>query len=118
MGTSASNSGPKKNTELLPTWATNTGSSDIGQGDGDGGSNNNNPETEAPDSANTDNNHNEEVSGSTTSITDTTPVTTGNWGVAKGALSRYANGTGGSSLRKAANSYVKTLGGSSKATKA
>lgn len=112
MGTSASNGGPKKNTALLPTWATNPDSGDIGQNEGDSAGNNDNSETEKPDNADVNNNQAEKILNSDTS------AITGNWAAAKGALSRYAKGTGGSSLGKAASSYVRTLGGSSKATKA
>lgn len=91
MGTSASNNGPKKNASLLPSWAS---TSDEGSSESSIQNNGNENLTLSNDSQNT-----------------------GNWGVAKGALSRYANGTNGSSLRKASRSYVKALGGSSKATK-
>jgi len=114
MGTSSSNSGPKKNMALLPTWATNPDEGEKGQ-DEDNYGDNSNSETESPENSDTNNsnaNQGEEVTASNN------PAITGNWAVAKGALSRYAKGTRGSSLRKAANSYVRTLGGSSKATKA
>lgn len=122
MGTSASNGGPKSNTPLLPTWATNSdnvtneegenGENEQGGGEEVSGDENNgiSPEIQAKTDGN--NSQNGGV------LTLNTNATTGNWAVSKGALSRYAKGTGGSSLRKAANSYVRTLGGSSKATKA
>jgi hypothetical protein len=110
MGTSASNGGPKRNTELLPTWATNPDDGNNGQNEE--GDNNDSPETESP--LNIDNSA---ANQSETSVANA-PAITGNWGAAKGALSRYAKGTAGSSLKKAASSYIKTLGGSSKATKA
>lgn len=100
MGTSASNNGPKRNTSLLPSWALDlNGDSDenINQND----RNENSPHENEPQTAENSN----------------TATITGNWAAAKGALSRYAKGTNGSSLRKASRSYVKTLGGSSKATK-
>lgn len=119
MGTSASNSGPKKNTELLPTWAANMTDSDSGKEGDDSasdGSSNDASETGLPESSTNTNNNNSNQS-------ETKPASsplhiTGNWGAAKGALSRYARGTAGSSLKKAARSYIKTLGGFSKATKA
>ena len=100
MGTSASNNGPKRNSSLLPSWASNlddTSNDDKSQ-------NGNNDKPTDPNDSQTSDNSNE------------SPIT-GNWAAAKGALSRYARGTNGSSLRKASQSYVKTLGGSSKATK-
>ena len=118
MGTSASNSGPKRNTELLPTWATNPGESNNEQGGG--GSND---EGNISDGSEEESSKNPEADSSGSKQNVETPATytpaiTGNWGAAKGALSRSAKGTGGSSLKKAASSYVKTLGGFSKATKA
>ena len=118
MGTSASNSGPKRNTELLPTWATSPGDGDNGQDNEDSGvegNNNDGSETEGPKNIDPDISNSSQSEDTPASHT---PVITGNWGAAKGALSRYVKGTGGSSLKKAASSYIKTLGGSSKATKA
>jgi hypothetical protein len=118
MGTSASNSGPKRNTELLPTWAANPSDGNNGQDGDDGadeGNDNDGSETEA--SGSTDTNSSNPNQSEETPASHAPPIT-GNWGAAKGALSRYAKGTTGSSLKKAARSYVKTLGGSSKATKA
>lgn len=100
MGTSASNNGPKKNSSLLPSWASsleNTSNDDKSQ------NGNNDKPIDSNDSQTSDNSNESAI--------------TGNWAAAKGALSRYARGTNGSSLRKASQSYVKTLGGSSKATK-
>lgn len=117
MGTSASNSGPKRNTDLLPTWAINPDNGKNGQGDegsSDEGNDNEGSETKPTTSIDADNSNGNQSE----TPAFNTPATTGNWGAAKGALSRYAKGTGGSSLKKAASSYVKTLGGSSKATKA
>lgn len=98
MGTSSSNSGPHNNTDLLPSWATGSDSSGL--------------ENNTSGEANTRNS--QSVDSSKTSKSPST----GNWAGAKGALTRYANKTKGSSLKKAARSYIKTLGGSSKATKA
>lgn len=100
MGTSASNNGPKKNSSLLPSWATEP------NGNSSDGENQNNGNEKTPEN------------GSETSENPISPSSTGNWGAAKGALSRYIKGTNGSSLRKASRRYVKTLGGASKATKA
>lgn len=100
MGTSASNNGPKRNSSLLPSWASslNDGSDD--------NTNQNSGDENSPLS-----------DGSQTAETFNEATITGNWAAAKGALSRYAKGTNGSSLSKASRSYVKTLGGSSNAVK-
>ncbi|MDP1728436.1 MAG: Qat anti-phage system associated protein QatB [Bacteroidota bacterium] len=109
MGTSSSNTGPKKNTPLLPSWAM----TDIDNNSDDESTEKGGIEEDNGDIA-IDNSQKKEKENE---IVKQNPQLTGNWGVAKGALTRYANKIDGSSIKKAAGSYVKAIGGAKKATK-
>lgn len=106
MGTSASNGGPSGTSSLLPSWY---------------------PSINPPSSSsnpNDENDNTEQDSNSATplpvdqyDVVTPLPVSTENWSNAKGAFTRYTKSTAGSNIRKAARSYVRTLGGSRAATK-
>lgn len=109
MGTSSSYKGPKNRSPLLPPWAPPV------------------PDEEEPDSPNENDpaqkNDEEEPNGETTSTTGPSPQDepaeiTGNWGGAKGYMSKLAAGNSGYNLSNAAKSYVKAIGGANKASKA
>ena len=107
MGTSSSNGGPSGITSLYPTWYNNgnTGApvlqpgGNSGGGEGESGEDSGSPQT-VPQA-----------------VPDAAPPLSGNWKDAKIAFTRYSKKTGGSSIRKAARSYVGTLGGSRGATR-
>lgn len=112
MGTSASNGGPKGSSPLLPDWYNPSQSDGDNQdtledGNNDAGgendtSNNNNPENNVlPEQSNT----------------NETNQSTG-WSKSKGALTRIAKSTSGSSIQKAGRKYVSGLGGKRGATRA
>lgn len=88
MGTSASNKGPKGTPSLLPSWIV-----------------------DSPELTSSNQNSDKDDESATQN-----PQTT-NWNEAKSSLSRYANGTKGSSLAKAGSKYLKSLGGASAAAK-
>lgn len=103
MGTSSSNGGPSGKSSLLPSYY-NPSAAD-----------NHVISTTAPAPNAID------VSAQPTTNTEppiiqtsprNTPSFTGDWTVARGAMTRFANRTAGSSVRKAAKNYVRTLGGS------
>jgi hypothetical protein len=111
MGTSASNGGPKGSPRLLPDWYNDPPTPPPPPipppGDDD-------PEREpTPDAP-----PNDKQPTDRPAIEALPNAATTNWGTAKGALTRYSNGTSGSSERKAGNRYVSSLGGSRSATKA
>lgn len=110
MGTSASNGGPKGSPPLLPDWFNllppDGNNQDEPQevnndSDGENISTNNN---DSPEQNNFD------TPNQTNQSTD--------WGKSKGALTRIAKSTSGSSIRKAARKYVGGLGGARGATRA
>ena len=97
MGTSSSFGGPKGRPLLLPPWA------DEESGDND---QNDNDESEGDNSKESDSSENPEED-----------KLSGNYLGAKKSLSRYVNGDSGYSVRNASKSYVRSLGGSIKATR-
>ena len=109
MGTSSSNGGPSGKTSLVPSWyGGGTGSST--QQPASGGT--------ASNLATANQNTSAQGQGAQQANQQgAIPATTGNWKDAKGAFTRYSKNTGGSNIRKAAKSYVRTLGGSRGATR-
>ncbi|KUJ55634.1 Qat anti-phage system associated protein QatB [Chryseobacterium aquaticum] len=115
MGTSASNGGPKGSPPLLPDWynpsppdGDDQEAPQDGNNDSDGendATNNNDPEnTDSPEQNNSD------APNQTNQSTD--------WAKSKGALTRIAKSTSGSSIQKAGRKYVSGLGGRRGATRA
>ena len=96
MGTSASGTGPKGKTPLLPSWATDS---------------DNAPETDEKNNQQSDDTLNETVD----SKPETVP--TQKLSGTKSILTRISNGGGGSSFKTFAKSYIKSSGGSRAATK-
>tara|TARA_R110000764_G_scaffold238612_1_gene336033 strand:+ start:2363 stop:3199 length:837 start_codon:yes stop_codon:yes gene_type:complete len=96
MGTSASGTGPKGKTPLLPSWATDS---------------DNAPETDEENNQQSDDTSNETVD----SKPETVP--TQKLSGTKSILTRISNGGGGSSFKTFAKSYIKSSGGSRAATK-
>ena len=96
MGTSASGTGPKGKTPLLPSWATDS---------------DNSPEPEEDNNQQSDDTSNETV--------DPKPETapTQKLSGTKSILTRISNGGSGSSFKTFAKSYIKSSGGSRAATK-
>lgn len=93
MGTSSSFGGPKGKSPLLPPWAPNGDSPDSDNNDND-------PEKgDAPKKENNENDLSKNYSG------------------AKRALSRYINNATGITVKHAARSYVRSLGGAKKASR-
>ncbi len=105
MGTSASNGGPRGSVPLLPDWYTDNNSSSAPPA-GDNMPPDGNPPL--------DNNPTHDTINSPVAV----PDNSSNWGPAKGALTRLANSTSGSSRQKATRNYIKSLGGARGATKA
>lgn len=104
MGTSASNSGPKGSQPLLPDWY-NPSPPDIDNQDAQqDGNNSSEVENDLQDQNNSD------TQNPTNQSTD--------WGKSKGALTRIAKSTSGSSIQKAGQKYVSGLGGRRGATSA
>ncbi|QIL40422.1 hypothetical protein G7074_14795 [Pedobacter sp. HDW13] len=93
MGTSASNNGPVGRSPLLPPWYQPSAGT---------GENNYDTSESSPDKKNN------------ADKIDSQP----NWTSGKGALKRLANGTRGSSMRKAGAAYVRSSGGATSATRA
>jgi hypothetical protein len=110
MGTSSSNGGPSGKTSLVPSWYGG-GAGDSGQQAADGGVAGSNPGS--GDQNNSDQGQGPNQANQPVAI----PTTSGNWKDAKIAFTRYSKNTGGSNIRKAAKSYVRTLGGSRGATR-
>lgn len=96
MGTSASGTGPKGKTPLLPSWATDS---------------DNAPETDEKNNQQSDDTLNETVD----SKPETVP--TQKLSGTKSILTRISNGGSGSSFKTFAKSYIKSSGGSRAATK-
>lgn len=115
MGTSASNGGPKGSPPLLPDWynpsppdGDNPDTPQDGSNDSDG----ENDSTNDNDSTNNDSQdqNNSDTQNQTNQSTD--------WGKSKGALTRIAKSTSGSSIQKAGRKYLSGLGGRRGATRA
>ncbi|AZB25999.1 hypothetical protein EG339_16090 [Chryseobacterium bernardetii] len=115
MGTSASNGGPKGSPPLLPDWYNPSPpdgeNQDVPQ-DGNNDSDGENDSTNENDSSNNDSQdqNNSDNQNPTNQSTD--------WGKSKGALTRIAKSTSGSSIQKAGRKYVSGLGGKRGATRA
>ena len=97
MGTSASGTGPKGKTPLLPSWANGSGDS---------------PQTE-------DDENNQQSDDTSNDTEDIKPksVPTQKLSGTKSILTRISNGGKGSSFKTFAKSYIKSSGGSRAATK-
>ena len=109
MGTSASNGGPKGSPPLLPPWYNDNSPQRPEQ---------DNPPPEQPDGGtepNPDQNDGTPLGSPDVPAKD---LISKKWGGAKGALTRVANNTNGSSFQKAGRKYVASLGGSRSATRA
>ncbi len=98
MGTSASGTGPKGKTPLLPSWANSPDSSPETEQDENGDELENSPSS-TPDSK-SDMVPEQKLTGT------------------KSILTRISNGGGGSSFKTFAKSYIKSSGGSKAATRA
>lgn len=109
MGTSSSNGGPSGRSSLLPSYYN------PGPVDGQGSPSN----TGAPVPVGTGDGMAQPGASPAPPATNPVnmPTVTGDWKVAKGAITRFAKRTAGSSVRKAAKNYVRTLGGSRGATR-
>lgn len=112
MGTSASNGGPKGSPPLLPDWfnpsppdGNNQDTPQDGNNDSDGENDSTN-ENDSQDQNNPDTQNQNPTNQST------------DWGKSKGALTRIAKLTSGSSIQKAGRKYVSGLGGRRGATRA
>ncbi len=114
MGTSSSGGGAKGRTPLLPSWATGSAGT---------------PRRMPDDSDNKDDgNENDSLSGPDEKeesgkkpdkeAKSPKPELTSDWTPAKSSFTRFVTGGGGAqAFRKAANSYVRSIGGSAKATR-
>jgi hypothetical protein len=113
MGTSSSNGGPSGVSSLLPSFyrpsSIGVGSGSPANGNRNGNSNSDGAEQDDDDSDGPPENQNVQV--------QPVPASTDNWTNAKGAFTRYTKNTAGSNIRKAARSYVRTLGGPRGATR-
>lgn len=112
MGTSASNGGPKGSSPLLPDWFNPSppdGDNQDTPQDGNNDSDGQNDSTNNNDSVNNDSpeQNNSDI-----------PNQSSDWGKSKGALTRIAKSTSGSSIQKAGRKYVSGLGGRRGATRA
>jgi hypothetical protein len=111
MGTSSSNSGPSGISSLLPSWYNSPPE----------GSENSVADSEASDGHQDNGNGSENVAPPPYDQNDQTPNATPNrtenWKDAKGSFTRYTRSTAGANIRKAARSYVRTLGGTKGATR-
>jgi len=110
MGTSSSNGGPSGKSSLLPTYYSSGASPNQGQQPTDSGGT-----ADGMDGVDQSNSAIQQV-GQPTVLP--TLLISGDWGSAKGAFTRFTKNTAGSSIRKAAKTYVRTLGGSRGATRA
>lgn len=109
MGTSASNGGPKGSPPLLPDWYNPSPPDGDNQEAPQDGNNDSEGENDSSNNDSQDQN-NSDTQNPTNQSTD--------WGKSKGALTRIAKSTSGSSIRKAGNKYVSGLGGRRAATRA
>lgn len=110
MGTSASNGGPKGSPPLLPDWYNPSppdGDNQDAPQDGTNDSDGENDSTNENDSQDQNNSDNQNPTNQST-----------DWGKSKGALTRIAKSTSGSSIQKAGRKYVSGLGGRRGATRA
>lgn len=115
MGTSASNGGPKGSPPLLPDWYNPSppdgDNHDVAQ-DGNHDSEGENDSTNENNSSNNDS-RDQNISDNQNPTNQST-----DWGKSKGALTRIAKSTSGSSIQKAGRKYVSGLGGRRGATRA
>lgn len=109
MGTSASNGGPKGSPPLLPDWFNPSRDGDNQDAPQDG-NNDSDGENESTNNNDAPEQNNSESPNQTDQSTD--------WGKSKGALTRIAKSTSGSSIQKAGRNYVSGLGGRRGATRA
>lgn len=109
MGTSASNGGPKGSPPLLPDWY-NPSPLNI--------DNQNTPQDGENDSSNDIDSSNNDSQNQNNSDNETLTNRSTDWGKSKGALTRIAKSTSGSSIQKAGRKYVNGLGGRRGATRA
>jgi len=104
MGTSSSNTGARGNTSLLPSWAPGA------------------PLPPTPPQQNLKPGNQGAVDLAIPSLSksgkNNSNLQTDKWSGSKGALTRYAKGTGGGNIKKAAQGYVRTYGGYKKAASA
>ncbi|HIT90862.1 MAG TPA: hypothetical protein IAC41_10660 [Candidatus Merdenecus merdavium] len=110
MGTSASNGGPKGSPPLLPDWFNPAPTDGNNQDEPQEGNNDSNGENESTNNNDSPEQNNSDTPNQTDQSTD--------WGKSKGALTRIAKSTSGSSIRKAGRKYVGSLGGARGATRA
>lgn len=115
MGTSASNGGPKGSSPLLPDWYNPSPPDGDNQDSPQDENNDSNGESDATNNNDSTNNDSQDQNNSdkqnpTNQSTD--------WGKSKGALTRIAKSTSGSSIQKAGRKYVSGLGGRRGATRA
>lgn len=105
MGTSSSNGGPSGKSSLLPTYYNPGASPDQGQQAATPGSSADGMDGGAgqPDG---------NIQQPALVTLPQGPMLSGDWGGAKGAFTRFTKNTAGSSIKKAAKTYVRTLGGS------
>lgn len=105
MGTSSSNGGPSGKSSLLPSYYNPSAADNNATGT-----------TASAPAPNAIDGSVQITTSPQPSVIPTpprnTPTLTGDWTVARGAMTRFANRTAGSSVRKAAQNYVRTLGGS------
>lgn len=120
MGTSASNGGPKGSPPLLPDWYNPSppdGDDYDAPQDGNNDSDGENDTANNNDSGNNDPGNNDSAEQNNSDAPNQTNQST-DWGKSKGALTRIAKSTSGSSIQKAGRKYVSGLGGRRGATRA
>lgn len=110
MGTSASNGGPKGSAPLLPDWYNPSPPDGDNQDPPQDENNDSNGENDSTNDNDSQDQNNSETQNQTNQSTD--------WGKSKGALTRIAKSTSGSSIQKAGRKYVSGLGGRRGATRA
>ncbi len=115
MGTSASNGGPKGSPPLLPDWYH---PSPPDGHDHDAPQDGNNDSDGENDTANNDGHGNNDSAEQNNSDAPNQTNQSTDWGKSKGALTRIAKSTSGSSIQKAGRKYLSGLGGRTGATRA
>lgn len=110
MGTSASNGGPKGSPPLLPDWFNPLSQDGNNQDEPQDGNKDSDGKNESTNNNDSPEQNNSDTPNQTDQSTD--------WGKSKGALTRIAKSTSGSSIRKAGRKYVGSLGGAGGATRA
>lgn len=110
MGTSASNGGPKGSPPLLPDWFNPLSQNGNNQDEPQDGNKDSDGKNESTNNNDSPEQNNSDTPNQTDQSTD--------WGKSKGALTRIAKSTSGSSIRKAGRKYVGSLGGAGGATRA